>query len=73
MTIKENLNREGTWTLHVDRSSNFKGSRIGLVSTSPSGDKIEQSIKYGFRATNNKVEYDALIVGLGMAKKLGIK
>ena len=48
MTLKDNSNREGTWTLHVDGSSNFKGSGVGLLLTFPSGDKIEQSIRSGF-------------------------
>ena len=36
------------------------------------GDKIEQTIKCGFKATNNEVEYEALIVGLKLALSLGI-
>ena len=39
MTLEESSNGEGTWTLHVDGSSNFKGSGLGLVLTSLNGDK----------------------------------
>ena len=58
MTLRENPNGEGTWTLHVDDSSNFRGSRLRLVLTSLSGDKIEQSVRCGFRATNNEAKYE---------------
>ena len=39
MTLKEGTNG-GTWILNVDGSSNFRGSGLGLVLTSPNGDKI---------------------------------
>ena len=73
MTLGEGLNREGTWTLHVDRSSNFKGSGLGLVLTSPNGDEIKQSIICSFQETNNEAEYEALIAGMGLAQEMGIK
>ena len=72
MTLKEGTNG-GTWILNVDGSSNFRGSGLGLVLTSPNRDKIEQSIKCGFRATNNEVEYEALIAGLSLAQEMGVE
>ena len=59
--------------LHVDGSSNFKGSALWLVLTSLNGDNIEQLIRCGFRATNNKAECEALIARLGLAQDMGIK
>lgn len=47
MTLKEGTNG-GMWKLNVDGSSNFRCSELGLVLTSPNGDKIEQSIRCGF-------------------------
>ena len=73
MTLGESSSGEGTWILHVDGSSNFKGGRLGLVITSLNGDKIEQSIRCGFRATNNEAEYEALVAGLGLAKEMRIR
>ena len=70
--MKEGPTGKETWMLHVDNSSNFKGRGLGLVLTSPNRDKIEQSIRYDFRATNNKAEYEALIAGLGLAQEMGI-
>ncbi|KAL5549326.1 hypothetical protein UlMin_004557 [Ulmus minor] len=61
------------WTLTVDGSSNVNGAGIGLVLTSPEGDLIQQAIRCGFKATNNEAEYEALIVGLNLAKDMGIK
>ncbi|KAL5564335.1 hypothetical protein UlMin_027499 [Ulmus minor] len=61
------------WTLTVDGSSNVNGAGIGLVLTSPEGDLIQQAIRYGFKATNNEAEYEALIAGLNLAKDMGIK
>lgn len=61
------------WTLSVDGSSNVNGFGIGLVLTSLEWDLIQQAIQCGFRATNNEVEYEALIAGLILAKNIGIK
>ena len=61
------------WTFLIDGSSNVNGSGIGLVLTSPEGDLIQQAIDYGFKATNNKAEYEELIAGLNLTKDMGIK
>ncbi|KAK0595504.1 hypothetical protein LWI29_007317 [Acer saccharum] len=63
----------GKWTLSVDGSSNIKGSGLGLVLSSPTGDIMEQSIHCSFRATNNEAEYEALIAGLDLAKSLNVR
>ena len=73
MSLGENLNKTGLWILHIDGSSNFKGSGLGLVLTSPNGDKLEQSIQCRFRAAINEAEYEALIAGVSLAKEMGIK
>ncbi|KAK0593633.1 hypothetical protein LWI29_020599 [Acer saccharum] len=63
----------GKWTLSVDGSSNIKGSGLGIVLTSPTGDIMEKSIHCSFRATNNEAEYEALIAGLDLAKSLNVR
>ena len=60
-------------TLYVDGLSNFKGCRLGMVLISPDGDVLERSISYGFKATNNEVEYEAMIAGLSLAKEIGVQ
>ena len=34
---------------------------------------IEKSLRLGFSATNNKAEYEALLVGMTMVQKMGRK
>ena len=64
---------DSKWILSVDGSSNVNGSGIGLVLTSPEGDLIQQAIHCGFKATNNKEKYEALIARLNLTKDIGIK
>ena len=39
----------------------------------PNGLSIKHSIRFNFKASNNQAEYEALIVGLRLAKDLGIQ
>ena len=48
-----------------------KGSRVGIVIVSPNRITIEKSLRLGFSSTNNKAEYEALLAGVAMVKKLG--
>ncbi|XP_064941351.1 uncharacterized protein LOC135594768 [Musa acuminata AAA Group] len=61
-----------TWTLHVDGSANAKGAGAGLVLVTPDGRSIERSFRFGFRATNNEAEYEALLAGLQLALKMRV-
>ncbi|XP_065033909.1 uncharacterized protein LOC135666271 [Musa acuminata AAA Group] len=61
-----------TWTLHVDGSANAKGAGAGLVLTTPDGRSIERSFRFGFRATNNEAEYEALLAGLQLAREMQV-
>ena len=54
----------------MDGVSNARGARIGIVLISPEGIRLEHLLRLSFRASNNKTEYEALIVGLREAKKL---
>ena len=55
------------WTLNNDGASRQSGAGIGLQLRTPSGDKIEQSIRLGFSASNNESEYEAILAGLELA------
>ena len=44
----------------------------GLILQTPSVKQMEYAIRIGFKATNNKAEYEALLVGLRVATKMGI-
>ncbi|KAM1760275.1 hypothetical protein ACFX12_003165 [Malus domestica] len=61
------------WILHVDGASNYKGSGASVVLVTPDGSMLEQAITLGFKASNNKAEYEALLAGLRMAKDLAMK
>ena len=63
----------GMWTLHVDGLRNFKGCGLGMVLTYLDGDVLERSISYGFKATNNEAEYEAIIACLNLAKEMGVQ
>nr|GEW87618.1 reverse transcriptase domain-containing protein [Tanacetum cinerariifolium] len=49
------------------------GSRAGLILTNPEGVEFTYALRFRFDATNNEAEYEALIVGLRIAKQMGIK
>ena len=40
---------------------------------SPNKITIEKSLRLGFSATNNEVEYETLLVGMAMVQKMGGK
>ncbi|XP_030949955.1 uncharacterized protein LOC115973854 [Quercus lobata] len=61
------------WKAHVDGAANQRGSGLGLVLLSPEGITIEKSFKLGFSATNNEAEYEVLLEGMRMIRKLGGK
>ena len=59
------------WVLHVDGSSTRVGSGAGFLREGPHGAKVLYALKFGFKASNNEVEYEALIAGLKLAKDMG--
>nr|KYP65311.1 Transposon Ty3-G Gag-Pol polyprotein [Cajanus cajan] len=61
------------WTLHVDGSSNSKGGGAGSILEGPNQVTLEQSLKFSFKVTNNQAEYEALLVGLRLARDLGTR
>ena len=46
---------------------------MGLVLISPEKITIEKFLRLHFSATNNEVEYEALLVGMTMVQKMGRK
>ncbi|GKE87482.1 reverse transcriptase domain-containing protein, partial [Tanacetum coccineum] len=71
MKIKEKLSEP--WILFTDGSSCADGSSAGLILTSPEGMEFTYALRFGFEATNNEAEYEALIAGLRIAEQMGIK
>ena len=61
VSIEEDANQ---WTLYVDGASNNTRSRAIMMLISLEGHKIHCAMRFGFKASNNEVEYKALIAGL---------
>ena len=57
----------------MDGAVNQWGAGVGLVLVSPEKIIIEKSLRLGFSATNNEVEYETLLVGMSMVQKMGGK
>ena len=58
------------WKVHVDRASRAKGAGVGIVIITPEGILLEHSFQLGFNASNNEVEYEALLVELRAVSRL---
>ena len=63
-TCPESLN---WWTLSVDGASRQTGVGISLQLRSPSGDKLKQTIRLGFKASNNESKYEAILARIELA------
>ena len=61
------------WVLSIDGSSNQQGSGVGVILEGPSRLLIKQALRFAFKASNNQVEYEALIAGMLLAKELGAR
>ncbi|GKB26842.1 reverse transcriptase domain-containing protein [Tanacetum coccineum] len=59
------------WTLFTDGSSCIDGSGAGLILTNLEGVEFTYAMRFRFEATNNEVEYEALIAGLRIAEQMG--
>nr|GEV29490.1 reverse transcriptase domain-containing protein [Tanacetum cinerariifolium] len=61
------------WILFTDGSSCIDGSGAGLIIANPEGMEFTYGLRFRFDATNNEAEYEALIAGLRIAKRIGVK
>ncbi|XP_074360235.1 uncharacterized protein LOC141700333 [Apium graveolens] len=61
------------WTLHVDGAVNNEGAGASIVLVSPEGHHLMTAIHFKFYATNNDVEYEALINGLKITLEMGVR
>ncbi|KAL0293879.1 UNVERIFIED_CONTAM: hypothetical protein Sradi_6915300 [Sesamum radiatum] len=70
-TTQEEVPKARPWLLYVDDSSTAQGSGAGIVLTNLQGDDMEFAVKLEFKASNNKTEYEALVLGMRMAQDAG--
>jgi ribonuclease HI len=61
------------WRMNFDGSKISGGLGAVIIFTSPKGDKLLYMLQIHFRASNNIVEYEALVHGLKLAKEIGIR
>ena len=61
------------WSLRINGSSNINGSGAGVILESSTREKISYALMLEFPASNNEAEYEALLVGLRLAKEIRVK
>ena len=57
----------------MDGSSNEGQSGAGLILVSPEGHRMHCALRFGFKTSNNEAEYEALIVGLNLAREMRVE
>ncbi|GJR97222.1 reverse transcriptase domain-containing protein, partial [Tanacetum coccineum] len=72
-TKEDQKDRQEEWMLFTDGASSLKGSGAGLVLISPTKTEYTYALRLTFDSTNNQAEYEALLVGLRIAKKMGVQ
>ncbi|XP_077247218.1 uncharacterized protein LOC143886933 [Tasmannia lanceolata] len=58
---------EPLWKVYVDGSSSKGGCGASFILTGPDNFTIDYALRFGFRASNNKAEYEALLAGMNLA------
>jgi ribonuclease HI len=58
--------------MHFDGSKLLHGSGAGVTLKSPKGDELSYVLQIHFPTTNNIAEYEALLDGLRVAKKISV-
>lgn len=64
---------QAVWVVYVDDSFTNRVIRGGVILVTLEGNELEYAIKFGFKATNNEVEYEAMLARLRLAPALGAK
>ncbi|XP_076945439.1 uncharacterized protein LOC143616513 [Bidens hawaiensis] len=65
--------KDDVWKLFTDGASNDEGAGAGLRITNPQGQHFTYAIRLKFKSTNSEAEYEALLAGLRITKKLGAR
>ncbi|XP_027181971.1 uncharacterized protein LOC113780363 [Coffea eugenioides] len=62
-----------TWTLYVDGASNKEECGVEILLISSTGEELAYALRFNFRASNNESEYETLITGMEVTRKLGVE
>ncbi|GJR68260.1 reverse transcriptase domain-containing protein [Tanacetum coccineum] len=60
------------WKLYTDGASSSDGSGARLMLIDPEGKEYTYALRFKFKTTNNKAEYEALLAGLRIAQEMEI-
>ena len=60
----------GWWILNVNGASLQKGAGVGLQLKAPTRERVEQAIRLIFPASNNEIEYEAILAGIDLAQSV---
>nr|KAJ0216025.1 hypothetical protein LSAT_V11C300153800 [Lactuca sativa] len=71
MVVKGIPENNRKWMLYTDGTSSREGSGACLILTSPEGEEVTYALRFDFHTSNNETEYEALLVGLRLAKQMG--
>jgi ribonuclease HI len=71
--VLDNLETAEVWRMYFDGSLKLQGAGVGILFIAPGGEQLKYALQLLFPASNNAVEYEALIQGLNIAISLGIK
>ncbi|GJR53679.1 reverse transcriptase domain-containing protein [Tanacetum coccineum] len=70
--VPPEVNDTEVWTLFTDGAASLKGSGAGLVLIGPNGLEYTYALRLTFVSTNNEAEYEALLAGLRIARKMRV-
>jgi ribonuclease HI len=71
--VSDSLEVTEIWRMYFDGSLGLQGAGAGILFIAPGGEQLKYALQLLFPASNNAVEYEALVHGLSIAVSLGIK
>jgi ribonuclease HI len=71
--VPDNPEATEVWRMYFDGSLKLQGAGAGILFIVPGGEQLKYAVQLLFPASNNAVEYEALIHGLNIAVSLSIK
>ncbi|GKB38303.1 reverse transcriptase domain-containing protein [Tanacetum coccineum] len=72
-TIDHQKDCKEEWVLYTDGASSAKDYGACLVLIIPIKTKYTYALRLNCESTNNQAEYEALLAGLRIAKKMGVQ
>ena len=68
--LEETQREAEIWSVYVDGSSAPEGAGAGILLIGPDNEGFKYSIKFTFPIINNAAEYEALLAGLQLARRI---